>query len=318
MFLVLKPTTLNNSNDENSDQNHPSTILNQSNENTENKNNFKQRSRFTKEEDDLLRDLVEKQNEKVDWSEIASLMNGRTSRQCRDRYTNYLRPQLVNGAWTEEEEKLLEKMYEKYGPQWSRISQYFPNRSDVNIKNHHTCLVKKISKQQKIKNKSPVNEKGNSSPDDRILIENSNNNSESLLDGHNKIMTPIIPIEVNNNNHAEHAINQNEIIIPTTNPTETYKFKPSISNTIYFTKDGSNEEFVSSISSNQEQNNTINLENDTFLEAIANLAKSQQINIDENLVNRKLPLNAKTKNEILKNTFSLLVNLCFLISSNEE
>lgn len=114
-------------------------------------NSNKQRNRFSKEEDECLRMLVEEQEDNVDWNYVSSKMIGRTSRQCRERYRNYLRPNLVNGSWTDEEDQLLEKMYEKFGPQWSKIAQYFPKRSDVNIKNHHTCIVNRLSRQKKRK-----------------------------------------------------------------------------------------------------------------------------------------------------------------------
>lgn len=99
-----------------------------------------QRTRFTKEEDELLRQLVNSQPQ-PNWNEIACHMKKRTARQCRERYNNYLRPNLVNGPWTKEEEELLLKLYEQYGPKWSLISQSFNSRSPVNVKNHHSSLV---------------------------------------------------------------------------------------------------------------------------------------------------------------------------------
>lgn len=99
-----------------------------------------QRSRFTKEEDELLKQLADSQ-ESPNWNSIACHMKNRTGRQCRERYNNYLRPNLVNGTWTHEEDELLLTLYEKYGPKWSLISQSFKSRSPVNIKNHHSSLV---------------------------------------------------------------------------------------------------------------------------------------------------------------------------------
>ena len=99
-----------------------------------------QRTRFTKEEDELLKQLVNSQ-EQPNWNEVARYMKKRTARQCRERYNNYLRPNLVNGPWTKEEDDLLIELYEKYGPKWSLISQSFNSRSPVNVKNHHSSLV---------------------------------------------------------------------------------------------------------------------------------------------------------------------------------
>lgn len=99
-----------------------------------------QRTRFTKEEDELLKQLVNSQ-EQPNWNEVARYMKKRTARQCRERYNNYLRPNLVNGPWSKEEDELLIQLYEKYGPKWSLISQSFNSRSPVNVKNHHSSLV---------------------------------------------------------------------------------------------------------------------------------------------------------------------------------
>ncbi|OHS96337.1 Myb-like DNA-binding domain containing protein [Tritrichomonas foetus] len=119
---------------------------------------MKQRNRFTKEEDDYLKYLVEEDyfknnnhtkiclNEEPNWNEIAVKMIGRTARQCRERYRNYLQPGINNGPWSQEEEELLEQKYREFGPQWCKLVKFFPNRSDVNIKNHYTCLLNRQSR----------------------------------------------------------------------------------------------------------------------------------------------------------------------------
>lgn len=99
-----------------------------------------QRSRFTKDEDEKLRQLVSF-HDPPNWNEISKHMKNRTARQCRERYANYLRPNLINGPWTQEEDDLLKELYEQYGPKWSFISQSFKSRSSVNIKNHHSSLI---------------------------------------------------------------------------------------------------------------------------------------------------------------------------------
>lgn len=104
-----------------------------------------QRSRFTKEEDQLLKMLVSNQSQPK-WSEIALNFQNRTARQCRERYNNYLRPDLINGPWTKEEDDLLIELFQKNGPKWSLISQSFNSRSSVNIKNHLTSLINQLNK----------------------------------------------------------------------------------------------------------------------------------------------------------------------------
>lgn len=108
------------------------------------KNNLLTRTRkkFTPEEDARLRFLVDRQGPKK-WDLIAREMPGRTSRQCRDRYKNYLVPGFFNGQWSEEEDELLLSMYLKHGSQWSKLSKFFKNRSANSLKNRWNYFVSK-------------------------------------------------------------------------------------------------------------------------------------------------------------------------------
>lgn len=135
-----------------------------------------QRSRFTKAEDDLLKQLAESQKNPK-WSEIAHQLKGRTARQCRERYNNYLRPDLINGPWTPEEDNLLIKLYEIHGPKWALISHSFESRSPANIKNHHSTLVSHTAQKNL---HLQHNEKSEIKSNDENVVENMNiNNSVS-------------------------------------------------------------------------------------------------------------------------------------------
>lgn len=68
-----------------------------------------------------------------DWRNLAKKMDGRNSRQCRDRWQYYLNPNINHNDWTKEEDQLIIKMREKYGPKWVLISKYFKNRTDAMI-----------------------------------------------------------------------------------------------------------------------------------------------------------------------------------------
>ena len=74
--------------------------------------------KFSSEEDKKLAEVVEKLGAKR-WKVIASFIDGKTARQCRDRYTNYLRPDLVFDRWTPEEDLLLIQKYYEIGPKWT-------------------------------------------------------------------------------------------------------------------------------------------------------------------------------------------------------
>jgi hypothetical protein len=90
--------------------------------------------RWTLEEDRLLGDAVSRYGPK-NWKKIASQVPNRTSRQCRDRWIEYLDPTLRHGDWTEEEDQLLIEQRQLLGNKWAKIAQNFPNRTGNEIKN---------------------------------------------------------------------------------------------------------------------------------------------------------------------------------------
>jgi hypothetical protein len=102
-------------------------------------------TRFTREEDEKLRFLVRELGTS-EWVAIAGQMRTRTTRQCRERWQNYLRPDIKNGPWTEEEEELLVAKYREYGPIWRAIALFFPKRTDVDIKNCWNRRQRRLSK----------------------------------------------------------------------------------------------------------------------------------------------------------------------------
>ena len=107
-------------------------------------NNMKsnhQRSSFTYEEDELIRNLVKKNGE--NWDFIANYFPEKNKRQCRERYNKYLKPNISNKDWTNEEEELLMQKYNEIGPKWVAISKYFEGRTDINVKNRWVVLMRK-------------------------------------------------------------------------------------------------------------------------------------------------------------------------------
>ena len=94
-----------------------------------------------------------------DWQYISKLIPGRNARQCRDRWQNYLSPEVVNGPWTSEEENLLISKYEKLGPCWRQIAKYFPTRTDINIKSHWNMMERRSKKEALQMKKDFLNKK---------------------------------------------------------------------------------------------------------------------------------------------------------------
>ncbi|CAA0836066.1 myb domain protein 94 [Striga hermonthica] len=71
----------------------------------------------------------------------------RCSKSCRLRWTNYLRPGIKLGNFTEQEEKMIIHLQALLGNRWAAIASYLPQRTDNDIKNYwNTHLKKKMAK----------------------------------------------------------------------------------------------------------------------------------------------------------------------------
>lgn len=117
-------------------------ILNNEYNNLSNKPNY--HYRFTAKEDEMLLQFAEKYGAK-NWRLIGNLMPGRTPKQCRDRYRNYLAPGINHSEWNEEEDKLLYDKYLQFGPKWSYLCQFFHNRTANDIKNRYKYKTIKMN-----------------------------------------------------------------------------------------------------------------------------------------------------------------------------
>ena len=100
--------------------------------------------KFTEQEDFQLNQLVSRFGK--NWNLISKIMVTRNPRQCRERWNNYLNPELSTAPWTYEEDLLLAQIYAKTGPHWSKISKHFPSRSDNSIRNRWHILLKRMEK----------------------------------------------------------------------------------------------------------------------------------------------------------------------------
>jgi hypothetical protein len=97
---------------------------------------------FTIEEDFRLMDLILCFGDNQ-WGSIEREMVTKNKRQCRERYLNYLHPQVNNEPWSTEEDHHLINMISTIGPSWEKLSKHFHCRTAINIRNRWNIVKKK-------------------------------------------------------------------------------------------------------------------------------------------------------------------------------
>ncbi len=106
-------------------------------------NHSRRRQKFTPEEDKRLIELVNEHGES-NWVLIASLMENRTVRQCRERWKHYLSVSGTgNKPFSPEEDEVILKKVEELGHKWTKIAAFLPGRSDLNIKNRWFNFIRR-------------------------------------------------------------------------------------------------------------------------------------------------------------------------------
>jgi hypothetical protein len=84
--------------------------------------------KWSEEEDELLRRAVKEFGGK-NWKKIAARLQGRTDVQCLHRWQKVLRPGLVKGPWTTEEDATVVELVQKFGTKkWSLIARQLNGR----------------------------------------------------------------------------------------------------------------------------------------------------------------------------------------------
>ena len=151
--------------------------------------------KFTPEEDERLT-LIVKQFGESNWKMIAEQMGTRNCRQCRERWKNYLSPNVCKDPWTPQEDTLLQEKYKEYGSQWSLIAKFFPSRTDVNLKNRWVVLTNHTVQEKRVRR--------------RGANRNANFGSEKKI---TQVKIPTVPVKVDtavNTDETEKAISPPE------------------------------------------------------------------------------------------------------------
>ena len=99
------------------------------------------KKKWTPEEDQLLIDGISKFGS--DWKEVATVVPGRTGKQCRERWLSRMCPTLVHMEWTPQEDIILIQKQKEIGNKWSIVSSFLPGRSTTAVKNRWNYLCRR-------------------------------------------------------------------------------------------------------------------------------------------------------------------------------
>jgi hypothetical protein len=103
------------------------------------------RHKFSKQEDHQICELVQRFGVR-DWERIAAAMPGRNARQCRERYKNYLSQSAPDRPWNFRDDLELMGKFRLFGPNWKEIAKFFPNRTNIFLKNRWTVIATRSRK----------------------------------------------------------------------------------------------------------------------------------------------------------------------------
>jgi hypothetical protein len=105
-------------------------------------------------EDKKILDAVQDHGKR--WNLVAKIFSNRNSKQIRDRYINYLDPQIAQNKFTVDEDLLILELHNRYGNRWALIRALLPHRSSDMIKNRYKSSISRNKSLQQVLKKPSV------------------------------------------------------------------------------------------------------------------------------------------------------------------
>lgn len=98
---------------------------------------------WTAREDDLLRKAIARHGSK-NWKLVVAMLDGRTAKQCRQRWNNHINPAINKNPWSKEEDITILDSMTRHGFSWTRIAEKLPGRTPSAIANHFHQALKRL------------------------------------------------------------------------------------------------------------------------------------------------------------------------------
>jgi len=104
------------------------------------------KSAWGEEENVCLLAIVQRRGAK-DWRSIADELNltgtyKRKPKQCRERWHNFLNPDISRQEWSTKDDIFLLECIEEVGKKWSQVAKRLPGRTENSIKNRYNSLIR--------------------------------------------------------------------------------------------------------------------------------------------------------------------------------
>jgi hypothetical protein len=111
---------------------------------------------FTDDEDAVIRSHVQSHGPRA-WTDLESELEGRTAKQCRERWYHHLDPAIRKGGWTRIEDEILLKRRAQLGNRWADIARFLPGRTGSMVKNRwHSVLRRGLEPAQRAPGEAPA------------------------------------------------------------------------------------------------------------------------------------------------------------------
>ncbi|KAH0790055.1 Myb-like DNA-binding domain containing protein [Histomonas meleagridis] len=116
------------------------------------------RGAWTQQEDEKLVSAVSQLGPKK-WTDIAKFVPTRTSKQCRERWENRLKPGIRRDLFEPWEDQVIIQSQKEIGNRWSLIAKKLPGRSSSAVKNRwYSGLRNQISNQNGLELNTVINQ----------------------------------------------------------------------------------------------------------------------------------------------------------------